>query len=323
MTTMKKAPPGKASGKRERLVLTNKDKPLHIRLYKYRWMYLMYLPVFLVLLVFNYIPMAGIVISFCNYTPFSVTPEFIGLKNFQTLFSSALFWRSVKNTLIISSVNIVLSLTTCVGLALLIDEIKSVWFRKIVQSVIYIPHFISWVVVASIFTMILSPTRGLINGMIESLGGSPIYFLADERWWRPMLWIIERWKGIGWGTIVYMAALTGVDQEMHEAATIDGANRWQRVWNITIPAISPTILVVFIMDLAKVLNIFEPVWVLQNAAVLNVSDVIGTYVYRMGITNAQYGVSTAAGLFKSVISVVLVTLANKASKKIRGEGILA
>lgn len=267
--------------------------------------------------------MVGIVIGFCNYTPFTTKPEFIGLKNFQVLFGSELFWRSFKNTLIISSVNIVLSLTTCVGLALLIDEIKTVWFRKIVQSIIYIPHFISWVVVASIFTMILSPTSGLINGFIEKLGGDSIYFLADEKWWRPMLWIIERWKGIGWGTIVYMAALTGVDQEMHEAATIDGANRWQRVMYITVPAISPTILVVFIMDLAKVLNIFEPVWVLQNAAVLSVSDVIGTYVYRIGITNAQYGMSTAAGLFRSVISVVLVTLANRASRKIRGEGILS
>jgi len=313
----------KASANEERLILSNKDKPLGIRLYNYRWMYLMYLPVFVVLLIFNYIPMVGIVISFCNYTPFSARPEFIGLKNFQTLFGSELFWRSFKNTLIISSVNIVLSLTTCVGLALLIDEIRTVWFRKVVQSIIYIPHFISWVVVASIFTMILSPTSGLINAIIQKLGGSPIYFLADEKWWRYMLWIIERWKGIGWGTIVYMAALTGVDQEMHEAATIDGANRWQRVLHITIPAISPTILVVFIMDLAKVLNIFEPVWVLQNPAVLSVSDVIGTYVYRIGITNAQYGLSTAAGLFRSVISVILVTLANRASKKIRGEGILS
>lgn len=304
------------------LVVTNRDKPLKVRLYKYRWMYLMYLPVFLVFLIFDYIPMVGIVISFFDYTPFSVTPEFIGFDNFTRLFKSDIFWRSFNNTLIISSVNIILGLTTCVGLALLIDEIKTVWFRKVVQSIVYIPHFISWVVVASIFTMILSPVNGLINGIVTWFGGESIYFLVDENWWRPMLWIIERWKGIGWGTIIYMAALTNVDQEMHEAATIDGANRIQRVLHITLPAISPTILVVFVMDLAKVLNIFEPVWVLQNPAVLGVSDVIGTYVYRLGITNAQYGVSTAAGLFKSLISVVLVMAANYASKKIRGEEIL-
>lgn len=304
-------------------VILPKDKPLSVRIHKYRWMYLMYLPVFLVFLVFHYIPMAGIVIAFCDYTPFSDMPKFVGLANFRQLFNSDIFWRAFGNTLIISAVDIVLSLVTCVGLALLIDEVKVVWFRKVVQSIVYIPHFISWVVVASIFTMILSPTGGMINGVIEFFGGKPVYFLADEGWWRIVLWIIQRWKGIGWGTIVYMAALTNVDMEMQEAAIIDGANRLQRIWNVTLPTISPTILVVFIMDLAKVLNIFEPVWVLQNPAVMSVSDVIGTYVYRLGITNAQYGVSTAAGLFKSVISVTLVMMANRASKKIRGEGILA
>ena len=309
--------------KKKELIVTSRDKPLKTRIYKYRYMYLMYLPVFLVFLVFEYIPMAGILIAFTKYTPFTQIPEWIGLDNFRTLFGSSIFWRSVGNTIVISSVNIVLSITTCVGLALLIDEIKLVWFRKVVQSILYIPHFISWVVVASIFTMILSPQNGLINAVVETFGGEPIYFLADESWWRTCLWVIDRWKGIGWGTIIYIAALTSVDPELHEAATIDGANRVQRIWHITLPAIAPTILVVFIMDLAKILNIFESVWVLQNSAVLGVSDVIGTYVYRIGITNAQYGLSSAAGLFKSLISVTLVTLANRASKKIRGEGILS
>ena len=308
---------------KKELIVTSRDKPLNTRIYKYRYMYLMYLPVFLVFVVFDYIPMAGILIAFTKYTPFTQIPEWIGLDNFRTLFGSDIFWRSVRNTILISSVNIVLSITTCVGLALLIDEIKVVWFRKVVQSILYIPHFISWVVVASIFTMILSPQNGLVNAIVEAFGGEPIYFLADESWWRICLWVIDRWKGIGWGTIIYIAALTSVDPELHEAATIDGANRIQRIWHITLPAIAPTILVVFIMDLAKILNIFESVWVLQNSAVLGVSDVIGTYVYRIGITNAQYGLSSAAGLFKSLISVTLVTIANRASKKIRGEGILS
>ena len=309
--------------KEQKLILSNKDKPLLKRMYKYRYMYFMYLPVFLIFLVFNYIPMVGILISFTKYTPFTKVPQWVGLQNFKQLFVSDIFWRSVKNTLIISSVNIVLSITTCVGLALLIDEIKTVWFRKVVQSILYIPHFISWVVVASIFTMILSPQEGFINGILQAFGQDPIYFLADSDWWRVCLWIIERWKGIGWGTIIYIAALTAVDGALHEAATIDGANRVQRIWHITLPSIAPTSLVVFIMDIAKILNIFEPVWVLQNDAVLAVSDVIGTYVYRIGITNAQYGVSAAAGLFKSVISVVLVTIVNNASRKIKGEGILS
>lgn len=309
--------------KEAKMVLTNKDKPLLKRMYKYRYMYMMYLPVFVVFLIFDYIPMVGILMSFTKYTPFTQVPEWVGLENFKTLFASSIFWRAVKNTVLISAVNIVLSITTCVGLALLIDEIKTVWFRKIVQSILYIPHFISWVVVASIFNLLLSPQGGLINGIMEAFGKDPIYFLADESWWRPCLWLIDRWKGIGWGTIIYIAALTAVDPEMHEAATIDGANRLQRIHHITLPTIAPTILVVFIMDLAKILNIFESVWVLQNSAVLSVSDVIGTYVYRIGITNAQYGISTAAGLFKSIISVTLVTMANRVSRKIRGEGILS
>lgn len=312
-----------AKAKEPKLILSSKDKPLLTRMYKYRYMYLMYLPVFLIFLVFHYVPMVGILISFTKYTPFTQTPQWVGLQNFRQLFVSDIFWRSVVNTLIISSVNIVLSITTCVGLALLIDEIKAVWFRKIVQSILYIPHFISWVVVASIFTMILSPQDGLINGILQAFGQDPIYFLADSDWWRICLWVIDRWKGIGWGTIIYIAALTAVDGALHEAATIDGANRLQRIWHITLPSIAPTILVVLIMDIAKILNIFEPVWVLQNDAVLAVSDVIGTYVYRIGITNAQYGVSSAAGLFKSIISVVLVTIVNKASRKIKGEGILS
>ena len=219
--------------------------------------------------------------------------------------------------------NIVLSVTTCVGLALLIDEIKCVWFRKIAQSLLYIPHFISWVVVASIFNMLLSPQGGLINGIIEAFGGASVYFLADTKWWRICLWVISRWKEIGWGTIVYIAALSAVDMELHEAATIDGANRIQRIWHVTLPAILPTILVVFIMNIAKILNVFESVWVLQNDAVLSVADVIGTYVYRIGVTNSQYGLSTAAEQFKAVISVTLVWMTNRASKKINGEGILA
>jgi putative aldouronate transport system permease protein len=288
---------------------------------KYKWFYIMFIPVFVSFIVFNYIPMIGIGISFMDYTPFG-KPKFIGFENFITLFQSRLFWRAFGNTLIISFVNLVLSLVCSVGLALLIDEISATWFRKLTQTINYIPHFFSWVVVASIFTMVLSPKNGVINWIITSLGGKSIYFLADEKWWRPIFYFIERWKETGWGTIIFVAAIAGIDAQQYEAATIDGVNRIQRVWYITIPSIANTILIVFILNLAKVLNLFEPVWVLQNAMVQNVSDVIGTYVYRLGIDNADYGLSSAAGLFKSIISIVLVFTANKASKKIKGEGIL-
>lgn len=288
---------------------------------KYAWFYVMFIPVFICLLIFHYIPMVGIVYSFFDYTPFG-KPQFVGFENFMALFSSRLFWRAFKNTLVISCMNLVLSMIFSVGLALLIDEINCIWFKKLTQTINYIPHFMSWVVVASIFTIILSPKDGFVNAIIKFFGGESIYFLANEKWWRPVFYFIERWKETGWGTIIFVAAIAGIDQEQYEAAIIDGVNRIQRVWYITIPAISNTILIVFILNLAKVLNLFDPVWVLQNAMVQNVSDVIGTYVYRIGIDNADYGLSTAAGLFKSVISVILVLMANKASKKIKGEGIL-
>lgn len=310
-----------ASSKRKKGAEASAGKPLRLRLYHYRWFYLMFLPVFISLVVFNYLPMAGVLYSFTEYSPFA-EPTFIGLENFKALFSSGMFWRAFRNTLQISFVKMVLCLGSSIGLALLLDEIAWPGYRKLAQTVIYLPHFISWVVVASIFTMILSPKNGLVNAVIEAFGGDPIYFLANDKWWRPIFYLINIWKEIGWGTIIFIAALAGVDQEQHEAARIDGATRIQRILHITLPSISGTILVVFILNLAKILNLFDPVWVLQNSMVLGVSDVIETYVYRMGITSANYGMSTAAGLFKSVISVILVTVANKASKKINGEEVL-
>ncbi len=295
--------------------------PLHIRIYHHRWFYLMFLPVFISIVVFAYLPMIGIVYAFTEYSPFT-KPIYIGMENFKTLFESPAFWRAFRNTLQISFLNLLLSMVFSVGLALLIDEVKAVRFRKVTQTVVYIPHFISWVVVASIFTMFLSPKNGIVNQVITFFGGDPIYFLANEKWWRPVFYVINRWKETGWGTIIFIAALAGVDQEMHEAARIDGAGRLQRIWYITLPAIAGTILVVFILNLAKILNLFDSVWVLQNSMVIGVSDVIQTFVYRLGITSADYGLSTAAGLFKSVVSVILVTIANKASKKINGEEVL-
>lgn len=307
--------------KLEGIKILKKQEKRAMQIYRFRWFYLMFFPVLLSFIIFNYIPMIGICYSFTEYTPFS-DPVYIGLENFRTLFSSPSFWNAFRNTLQISIVNLVLGLLLSVGLALLIDEVMSTKFRMLIQTVVYIPHFMSWVVVASIFVMFLSPKTGIVNQIIEAFGGKPVYFLANETWWRPIFYIVNRWKETGWGTIIFIAALAGVDQEMHEAAEIDGASRIQRIFHITIPAISGTILVVFILNLAKVMNLFDSVWVLQNPMVINVSDVIGTYVYRIGISNADYGLSTAAGLFKSVISVILVTAADRAGQIINGEGIL-
>lgn len=299
---------------------TNK-KSLGKKIYKYRYFYIMFLPVFIAFLVYNYIPMVGILISFCDWGVFGFN-EFVGLDNFKTLFESTAFWRAFRNTLVISLAKLVINMLASVGLALLVDDIIGKNFKKLTQTIVYIPHFLSWVVVASVFTMILSPQDGIVNNVIKMFGGDPIYFLASESWWTPIFLSIDAWKEVGWGTIIFIAALAGVDQSMYEAAKIDGSTRLQKVLYITIPAIRNTILVVFILNLAKVLNLFDSVWVLQNAMVLDKADVIQTYVYRIGVINSDYGLSTAAGLFKSVISVVLVLITNKISKKVTGEGII-
>lgn len=295
------------------------QRPLKQRIKEHIPHYLMLAPLLASLLVFSYLPMVGILYAFTDYSPFRKGLSFVGLENFKQLFASAGFWQAFKNTLQISTIRLLVVTLGSIGLALLLDEIRTVWFKKITQTIVYIPHFMSWVVVASIFTMFLSPKSGMLNMAIEAFGGTPIYFLADKSWWRPWLYIISFWKEIGWGAIIYVSALSGVDMEQHEAAIMDGANRLQRVIHITLPAISGTIFVVFILNLAKILNLFDPVWVLQNSMVVNVSDVLETYVYRMGITNSQYGISTAAGLFKSVVSIVFVLAGNWLSKAVTGE----
>lgn len=279
-------------------------------------------PLLLCLLIFSYLPMTGILYAFTDYSPFKLEINFVGWTNFKNLFANKGFWQAFRNTLVISTTRLLITTFGSIGLALLLDEIRSLNFRKLAQTVVYIPHFMSWVIVASIFTMILSPKTGFVNSIIDAFGGEKIYFLANKGWWRICLYFISLWKEVGWGAIIYVSALAGVDMEQHEAAIMDGANRIQRVWHITLPAISNTIVVVFILNLAKILNLFEPVWVLQNSMVIGVSDVIETYVYRMGIGGAQYGISTAAGLFKSVISVAFVVFGNKLSKKITGEGVI-
>lgn len=305
------------------LTKTQQKKPgVKTFLRKYGAYYIMLLPLLISLLIFSYFPMVGILYAFTDYSPFRLDLNFVGFVNFKNLFASEGFWQAFKNTLQISTMRLLIVTFGSIGLALLLDEIRFVLFRKVAQTLVYIPHFMSWVVVASVFTMFLSPKTGLLNSIIDTLGGNRIYFLANKEWWRPWLYIISLWKEMGWGAIIYVSALAGVDMEQHEAAIMDGANRLQRVWNVTLPAISGTIMVVFILNLAKILNLFDPVWVLQNSMVINVSDVLETYVYRMGISGAQYGISTAAGLFKSVISVCFVVLGNKLSKKISGEEVI-
>lgn len=303
-------------------------KPLGKRIWYYRWFYVMFLPVFIFLLIMNYLPMLGVRWAFFDYKPVG-DPVFVGFKHFQTLFSKPAFWTAFKNTLILSLVKLLLNTFMAVIVSILLNEMMNLTFKKLLQTIIYLPHFMSWVVVASVFSLILSPTyNGMVNGMLVDWGIIPetgkIYFMADPKWWRPVFYIVNVWKDTGWGTIIYLATLAGISPEQYEAADIDGATRFQKMRYVTLPALNNTILTVLILNLAKVMNLFESVFVMYNSAVIEVSDVIQTYIYRQtfgqGIPN--YGYTTAVGLFKSLVGCALVLICNYASKKVRGRGIV-
>lgn len=310
---------------------TNKDdlkssgNSFGARFLRYSPFYLMFTPVLIVLVLFFYLPMIGIRYALYKFNPFIPQPVFIGFENFSKLFNEPRFWTAFSNTLILSLVNLFLSMLFSVGIALLINEIGNKLAKKFVQTVIYLPHFLSWVVVAAIFTIILSPEGGFFNLVLQKFGliDESIYWLAESKYWRFIWYFANRWKETGWGTIIFLAAITGISPELYEAAEIDGANRLKQTWYITIPSLMNTILVVFILNLAKIMNVFESVFVLYNDRVYDVSDVIQTYTYRVGLQGgSDYGYSTAVGLFRSVVSLVLVVAADFASNKIRGEGII-
>jgi len=289
----------------------------------------MFLPVFIFEIVFHYAPMFGVGYAFTDYKIVN-DATFVGLKNFTRMFKMANFWQAFWNTLQISILKLLLTTFAAVIVSLLLNELTSLKFKKAVQTIIYLPHFLSWVVVASIFSMLLAPTQeGLLNSLLTTLGvvskGGEIYFLGRQDLWRTVFYLINIWKETGWQTIIFLATLSSIDPGLYEAAAIDGANRFQRVWNITIPALMNTIVIVIILNLAKVMNLFEPVYVLQNDAVIKQSEVIQTYIFNQtfnsgGIPN--YGYTTAVGLFNSLISCALVLACNALSKKVRGRGIV-
>ena len=283
--------------------------------------YLLLLPGFIYLILFRYLPMLGLRYSFFEYDLRGVG-DFIGFEHFKDALSSEGFLRAFKNTLILSVLNICIQMTLTITISLLLNELRHRLFKRSVQTIIYLPHFLSWVVVGALFTLILSRQGGLVNAVIEAGGGDPKYFLGDVKFWRGTYLFILSWREVGWGTVVFLASLSGIDPQLYEAAIMDGANRWQQMVNITIPHLVPVIIIVLIMNLAKIFNLFESVYVLYNPLVYKVSDVIQTYVYRSGIEEFRFGYATAVGLFRSVIAFVLVISANKISKRLSGESVL-
>ena len=287
-------------------------------------LYLMALPGILYFLIFRYYPMYGAIIAFKDYRVlegFNGSP-WVGFKHFQAIFSSPFFYNVLTNTLLISIYKLIFGLPVAVIFALLLNEVRVGWFKRGVQTITYLPHFLSWVVVFGVLLTTLSPSTGLVNKAIVSTGGQPINFMTDPKWFRGVLVVSDIWKDLGWGTIIYLAALAGISPSLYEAAAVDGATRFQRIVYITLPSIVPVIVLVTLLRIGNLLSAgFEQVFVLYNPAVYSVADIIDTWVYRQGIQGFQFSVAAAVGLFKGVVGTVLLVTANWAAKKWAGTGI--
>jgi len=276
------------------------------------WPYhLLLLPGVIVVVLFDYVPMAGIVIAFQKFIPARgiFHSPWVGLDNFKYMLSLPDIQRIVTNTLTIAVMKIATGIIVPVAVALLLNEVRSNVFKRISQTMIYLPHFLSWVIISGILIDILSPSEGLVNGVIMRLGFEPIFFLGDNRWFPFTIVISNIWKEFGFSTIVYLAALTSISPSLYEAAEIDGANRWKQTLHITLPGIVPIIILLATLKLGQVLNAgFDQIYNLYNTQVYESGDIIDTYVYRIGLQQAQYGLATAVGLFKSVVSLILIAL---------------
>jgi putative aldouronate transport system permease protein len=293
------------------------------RLIKERYLWLMALPGIVYFLLYKYIPMLGIVIAFQKYIPSKgfLQSDWVGLDNFQRIFDSPEIGRYFMNTVIISFYQIVFAFTVPIVIAILLNELKFEFFKKIVQTMLYLPHFLSWVVVAGIFYLLFQ-SDGQVNHLLASWGMQPINILSNEDNFRGMLVLQVIWKESGWGTIIYLAALTGIDPELYEAAKIDGAGRLKQIVHVTLPGIRSTIIILFILRLGTVLDVgFEQVYLMLNSTVSEVGEVLDTYVYRMGVVNGNFSFTTAVGLLKGIVGMILIVGANKIARTFGEKGV--
>ncbi|MCI9225724.1 MAG: sugar ABC transporter permease [Acutalibacter sp.] len=280
----------------------------------------MLLPGMIFLIIFSIIPMFGIVMAFQNFIPAKgiFGSKFVGLAQFQRLFRLPDFWQILQNTLIIALSKIILGTLLAVVFAVLLNECQNVRYKRFIQTAVYLPHFLSWVILAVMFSNIFSYT-GIINQLIMAFGGEPTMFMISNTWFRPIIIGTDVWKEFGYNAVIYVAAMTGIDPTLYEAADIDGAGRWKKILHITLPAILPTIILMGTLSIGNVLNAgFDQVFNMYSPLVYRTGDIIDTYVYREGLVNIQYSFATAVGLFKSVISFGLLALAYKLADKFCG-----
>jgi putative aldouronate transport system permease protein len=294
------------------------------RLKKDKWIYLLLTPGLLYFIIFKYVPMWGVLLAFKNYQPFLGfwKSEWVGLEHFRIFFTNPEFFMLLRNTLLLSFYNLLFFFPAPIILALLLNEIRLAFFKRTIQTLIYVPHFISLVIVASLTYVFLTTEGGLVNELLQKYIGTKINFLSSPDWFRPMIIIQTIWKETGFGTIIFLAALAGVDVEQYEAAITDGASRWRQMWHITLPSIRSTIVILLILRMGDVLdNGFEQIFLMRNPLNREVAEVFDTYVYMMGITQGAFSYSTAVGLFKAVVGVILVLGANWLAKRFGQSGI--
>nr|WP_239984561.1 ABC transporter permease subunit [Lentibacillus sediminis] len=286
-------------------------------------MYLLLLPGLLFFLVYKYLPMGGLIIAFQDYNPFQgyTGSPWVGFEHFATIFESQEVLRVIWNTLVLSFLQIFISFPFSIVLALMLNEVRNQIYKRTIQSIVYLPHFLSWVIIVGL-TVIFLRGEGIINDVITSFGFEAIPFLTSDEWFRPLITLQNIWKESGWGTIIFLAAMAGVNPNLYEAAMIDGASRWRRIWHITLPAIRSTIIILLILRLGNVMESgFEHIFLMLNPLNRDIGNVLDTFVYFKGIEQADYSFATAVGLFKGLVGLILVVAANRLAKRFGEQGL--
>jgi len=297
------------------------SKKNHVTLFKrQKQLLFMSLPILLYVILFTYVPLWGWTMAFQQYRPQRTfgQQEWVGLYWFRFLFEDQVFLRTIRNTIVMSVINTTLGFITAIGLALILNEVRKVIFKRFIQTISYLPHFLSWVIVTGLVSAMLSTDSGAINKLFMLLGfiKEPILWLSEPKYFWGIIGVTYVWKEVGWNTIIYLAAMAGVDPNLYEAADIDGCNRYQKMWRITLPSIKPTIIILLIMSIGRILDAgFEMQYLLRNGLVSTVSDTIDVYVLIYGLNRSNFGLATAAGMFKNVINIALIFIANEIARR--------
>ena len=317
------APPDAAV--RDARTLTLNRPSILKRYYRHRYLFALLAAALVWTIVFKYVPMYGVIIAFQKYRFWDGIwgSEWVGLHHFTRMFDGTTdFGRIFRNTVLISLYRLFWGFPAPIILALLLNEVRQRHFKRTVQTISYLPHFLSWVVLGGVIRSILSPSTGVVNSVITALGGAEIHFLANIDWFVTVLISSGVWQQVGWGSIIFLAAIAGVDPQLHESAIVDGAGKLRQAWSITIPSIIPVIIIMFILRVGDILDAgFDQIFMLYNPAVYEVADIIDTYVYRVGLAELQYSFAAAVGLFKNVIGLILVVIVNRAAKSVGEYGL--